>query len=206
MEWNNYKKKGTGDDIYGIERMKLAVFLRDKVFVHMSNPIFIENGTLLGAWRNSKFIKHDDDFDYGILIDNKVEIVTIFEFIRDRLPEKYSCRLINSYADKIEIYEPSLGDNKLIGPSYNNTNYHYVTVDLQFYLKQSSGLYRWMYYISNPISIDNTIIEPCGEMLLEGEKFKCPNKIEEFLTLHYGYLGEDAVYSEETKLYKKVTI
>jgi phosphorylcholine metabolism protein LicD len=203
MEWNNYKKTDAGNDKYSEERMKLAVFLRDSVFVHLPNTIFIENGTLLGAWRNSKFIDLDDDFDFGILIDSKSEISHILESIRDRLPENYKCRRVDSYADKIEIYEPIFGDYTLTGPDYNNKNYHYVTVDLQFYLKQDSGQYRWMYYISNPISIDISLLEPCGEILLEGETFKCPNKIEEFLTLHYGYLGEDAVYSEETKLYKK---
>ena len=203
MEWNNYKKNDAGNDKYGDERMKLAVFLRDSVFVHLPNTIFIENGTLLGAWRNSTFIDHDDDFDFGILIDSKSEISQLLEYIRDSLPDNYRCRMIDSYADKIEIYEPTFGDYILTGPDYNNTNYHYVTVDLQFYLKQDCCQYRLLYYIANPISIDYQVIEPCGEILLEGERFKCPNKIEEFLKIHYGYIGEDAVYSEETKLYKK---
>ena len=203
MEWNNYKKNGSGNDIYGNERMVLAVFLRDMVFVHLPNTIFIENGTLLGAWRNSKFIAHDDDFDYGILIDSRDEIPIILEAIRDSLPDSYSCRRIDDYADKIEIYEPSFGNYILMGPSYNNANYHYVTIDLQFYLKQYSGQYRCLYNIANSISIDRSVIEPLGEILLEGEIFKSPNKIEEFLTIHYGYLGENAVYSEETGLYKK---
>lgn len=203
MEWNNYKKTGAGNNIYGKERMVLAVFLRDSVFSYLPNTIFIENGTLLGAWRDSTFIAHDDDFDYGILIESRDEIPIILEAIRDSLQDRYSCRLIDSYADKIEIYEPLFGSYKLEGPSYNNTNYHYVTVDLQFYLKQYSGQYRCLYNIANSISIDRSVIEPLGEIQLEGELFKCPNKIEEFLKIHYGYLGEDAVYSEETKLYKK---
>lgn len=203
MESNNYKRNDAGNDKYGDERMNLAIFLRDSVFVYLPNTIFIENGTLLGAWRNSTFIDHDDDFDFGILIDSKNEISQILEYIRDRLPDNYRCRRVDGYADKIEIYDPTFGDYILAGPDYNNTNYHYVTVDLQFYLKQDRGKYRWLYYIANPISIDCQVIEPCGEILLEGEKFKCPNKIEEFLQIHYGYIGEDAVYSAETKLYKK---
>ena len=203
MEWNNYKQNDAGNDKYGEERIKLAVFLRDSVFVHLQNTVFIENGTLLGAWRNSTFLAHDDDFDYGILIDSKIEISNILEVIRDRLPDNYSCRRVDSYADKIEIYEPSFGDYILAGPNYNNENYHYVTVDLQFYLKQNSDKYRWLYNIANSVSIGRSVIEPLGEILLEGEQFKCPNKIEEFLQIHYGYIGEDAEYSEDTKLYTK---
>ena len=203
MEWNNYKINGTGNDIYGIERMKLACLLRDRVFVDVPNTIFIENGTLLGAWRNGKFIAHDDDFDFGIIIDNKEDILKTFNIIRKCLPENYRCRMIDSYADKIEIYEPSFGEYTLAGPAYNNANYHYITVDLQFYLKNDDRTYKWMYHISNNINIERSLIEPTGEILLEGENFKCPNNIEEFLKLHYGYIGEDSVYSEETKLYKK---
>jgi len=107
MEWNNYKKPNAGCDIYGAQRLKLAAYLRDSVFPNINHPCFIENGTLLGAWRNSKFIPHDDDFDFAMLIEAKEDIKKIFKIIKKFLPDPYDCRIVNTYADKIEIYDPS---------------------------------------------------------------------------------------------------
>ena len=77
MEYNNFKKPDAGCDKYGIPRLKLAVYLRDYVLNQLDKHTFIENGTLLGAYRNQKFIPHDDDFDFGILLENKDEMYKI---------------------------------------------------------------------------------------------------------------------------------
>jgi len=204
MEWNNYKHPDVGCDKYGNDRLKLAVYLRDHVFKHISQTIFIENGTLLGAWREHKFIAHDDDFDFGILIDNLEEINSIYKIINENLPNEYKCRLVESYANKVEIFDPSLGNYKLCGPKYDNADYHYITVDLQFYLKDTNDNYSCMYYINqNDTLINKSIIVPVGKILLEGEIFDCPKNIEEFLKKIYNYLGKDAVFSTETGLYYK---
>ena len=54
----------------------------------MKNEWFIENGTLLGAWRNGKFIPHDDDFDMVMLIDTLDDIKSIYEKINKKLINK----------------------------------------------------------------------------------------------------------------------
>ena len=41
---------------------------------------------MLGAWRNNKFIAHDDDFDFGMLIESKDDIKPIFDIISKLLP------------------------------------------------------------------------------------------------------------------------
>ena len=56
-ESNNYKIKGTGNDIYGKQRLELAVYLKNNILPYINNKWFIENGTLLGAYRNNKFIE-----------------------------------------------------------------------------------------------------------------------------------------------------
>jgi len=112
MEWNNYKKIDAGCDIYGKQRLEIAVYLRDNI-LNKYNNYFIENGTLLGAYRNGKFIAHDDDFDFALLLDSKNEIKDIFNFIKDNLKSEYKCRLIDSYCDKIEIYNPIYGKYNL---------------------------------------------------------------------------------------------
>jgi len=207
MEWNNYKNIEAGCDKYGNDRLKLAVFLRDNVFKHLKHPIFIENGTLLGAWRDHKFIAHDDDFDFGILIDNLEEINNIYNIIGENLPNYYKYRLVEGYANKIEIYDPAFGNYKLSGPDYNNADYHYITVDLQFYLKDTDNNYRCLYYIgANKKVVNKSIIVPTDTILIEEEVFDCPKHIEEFLRNNYNYLGKDSVYSAETGLYYKKKI
>ena len=71
MEFNNFKKQGAGCDIYGSQRLELALYLKNHVLNELNKPWFIENGTLLGAYRNEKFIPHDDDFDIAILIESE---------------------------------------------------------------------------------------------------------------------------------------
>ena len=75
------------------QRLELAVELRDNILPNIKQPWFIENGTLLGAWRNNKFIDHDDDFDYAILIDDELKtkdiIIDIYQYIKENLNKKY---------------------------------------------------------------------------------------------------------------------
>lgn len=87
MEYNNFKKPDSGCEKYGIPRLELASYLRDNILNKLDKSYFIENGTLLGAYRNQKFIPHDDDFDYGILIDLKEEMYDLNLKISNLLPK-----------------------------------------------------------------------------------------------------------------------
>ena len=205
QEYNNFKIPGTGCDLYGKQRLELAIDLHDNVLPNIKQPYFIENGTLLGAWRNRKFIKHDDDFDYGILIEDEIKdkniIIEIFNHIKKNLNKKYECRLITTYADKIEVYDPSWGNYKL-SPKYEGADYHYVTIDLQFYKRIDENHYQPMYYI-NPFNalVDVRLILPTRQIMLENEMFPAPFKIREFLTQYYGSLDPKAKYNSETGKY-----
>jgi len=203
MEKNNFKKEDAGCDKYGKQRLELAVYLKQNVLNDLNLPWFIENGTLLGAWRNGKFIAHDDDFDYAILINTKTEIPAIYEKIKDSLQNsKYKLRLIETYSHKIEVYDEHYGKYFLLGKQYNNNDYHYVTIDLQFYIKDGDK-YTKLYY-ANPFTYtfsDKTII-PLTTIKLENEVFNAPAKIEKFLIENYGSLNPKASYNSETGLYE----
>ena len=201
MEYNNFKNTEAGCDKYGKQRLELAIFLRDNILNKINFINFIENGTLLGAYRNNKFIDHDDDFDFGILLNSIDEIKDIYNFIKNNLPSKYDCKLLNTYSFKIEIFNPKYGKYLLLGPKYNNAEYHFVTIDLQFYLKKDDN-YQLLYFI-NPyeIIINKNLIIPTKKILLENEEFNCPNNTVEFLKLHYGSIKEGAKYCSKTGKY-----
>ena len=189
-----------GNNKYGNHRLKLAVFLRDKILPLIKNTNFIENGTLLGAWRNKKFINHDDDFDFGILIDDMTEIKVIFDIIKNNISKCYHCRLIENYSHKIEVYDPAFGKFTLTGNGYYNSDFHYVTLDLQFYLKQDN-IYKCLYYRYPQKKIEKNIIIPTQKIELESELFNCPNNIEKFLKINYGCLDKNVKYCEKTGMY-----
>lgn len=201
MEYNNYKNPKAGNDIYGIPRLKLAKCVCNEILNKLKLKWFIENGTLLGAWRNNKFIIHDDDFDIGMIIDNIDDIKNIYNKIKDNLPDYYDLRIIDTYCNKIEIFDASFGKYNLLGPKYNNSDYHYVTLDLQFYLKENEKCIQ-LYHISpSKVIIDIDDILPTNKIIFENENFNCPNNIDKFLKAHYGSLSKNAKYCEKTGKY-----
>lgn len=202
MEYNNFKNLEAGNNKFGIPRLELAVYLRDNVLNQLDKQNFIENGTLLGAYRNNKFIDHDDDFDFGILLNSKNEIYEIQDKISKLLPSKYKCRLIKSYCSKLEIYQPNFGSYKLSGPKYNEADYHYVTIDIQCYIKVDNS-YKSLYYIyPYDIIINKNDILPLKKIKLENEYFNCPKNIETFLKLQYGSIDPKAKFNSITCKYE----
>ena len=205
QEHNNFKIPGTGNDLYGKQRLELAIHLRDAVLPMIKRPFFIENGTLLGAWRNGKFIEHDDDFDFGILLDKapkpKDTALSILSRIEKHLGSSYECRLVTTYATKIEVYDPSVGAY-MLSPKYGGANYHYVTADLQFYCETEAGGFQQMYYLGTPPHVvRKDRILPLSKIVLEGEPFPAPRRTEEFLVDNYGSLDPAAKYNSVTGKY-----
>lgn len=201
MEWNNFKKQDAGCDKYGKQRLELAVYLRDNI-LYKYNNYFIENGTLLGAYRNGKFIAHDDDFDFTFLLNSLEEINDFYNYINENLDKKYKCRILNTYANKLEIYNPDYGSYELLGPQYNNNDYHYVTIDIQFYIKKGNYYHCLYDGKTDEDKIEHDIIFPLKKIMLEGEYFNCPNDTEKFLVINYGSIKEGAKYNKITKKYE----
>ena len=205
-EWNNYKNPESGMDRFGKPRLELALFLRDNVLDKFDFPWMIEAGTLLGAWRSGRFIPHDDDFDIALLLntDDCEEMLSrVFAEIKGLLPTRYEARMITSYTQKIEVYDPSYGEYVIQSPNLNyfGKKHHHVTVDLQPYLK-INDVYRSLYHSLDILEFSCDDLFPLEKMILEGEYFPVPKNCETILKTTYGSLDPKAKYNFKTGKYE----
>lgn len=193
-------------------RVHLGIVVRN-IMVKQELPWFIENGTLLGAWRDGKSIEGDDDFDIAVLCANDkacantteqllrtwTQMREIAKLLQAHLPEPYKVREVSSYACKLEVFDPTKGSRELIGPQYKGANFHNVTVDIQAYFR-TGNKYERIYY-HDPRVYDVNIILPCTTIIFHDESFPAPRQTREWLTLSYGCLDRDAKYNPATLRY-----
>jgi phosphorylcholine metabolism protein LicD len=187
---------------YGPYRVKMAKIIRD--FLTKNEYIwYLDTGTLLGAYRNGKMIPHDDDFDMALLADYDT-LHEVYEKLKNHLFDtEYKVRLINTYCQKIEIYDPTHGSYMLD----DSHDFHNVTIDLQLYVKQSDGAIKMIYHkhdLGKYVKLNYEMIGTPKEIVYEGETFMAPQDTESYLKGHYDYIGEDAKYNPETRMYEKI--
>ncbi len=200
------KNRGVGCDLYGKDRLRVAKILKD-ILRTSGIEWFLDAGSLLGAYRNGKFIQHDDDLDFGLLIrlesfdvlEKLLELSRIF-FVQ--LPYPLEARLVTTYTDKIEVYDPTFGKFILADPSYDGADFHFVTVDLQTYPVDNRGIVRSTHRRrSFEVMIDDVL--PLKTIDLEGESFPCPCRPKTYLEANYGCIEIGAIYDPVTRKYIK---
>eukprot|EP00330_Aristerostoma_sp_ATCC50986_P006139 CAMPEP_0114586150 /NCGR_PEP_ID=MMETSP0125-20121206/9456_1 /TAXON_ID=485358 ORGANISM="Aristerostoma sp., Strain ATCC 50986" /NCGR_SAMPLE_ID=MMETSP0125 /ASSEMBLY_ACC=CAM_ASM_000245 /LENGTH=220 /DNA_ID=CAMNT_0001781465 /DNA_START=49 /DNA_END=711 /DNA_ORIENTATION=+ len=199
--------------VYGPMRHKLGLKVKEILDNwDLSKSLwFLDAGTLLGAWRNGKMIPHDDDFDLGVYVSNKV-IDEMYEGSKAKLLESmckkfkdngFEARVVTSYVDKIEIYESEHG--KFWLNEEHGIDFHNVTVDLTLFYdhptKKNCLQNSHMNSKHTCFPIDEMF--PTGELTYEGMVLPAPADPEKSLTMMYGYLGPNAIWNPETKLYEK---
>ena len=164
--------------------------------------IFLDGGTLLGAYRNGKMLPHDDDFDYGVYVDSEESTMSVLEslknYLDEVLPKEYQTRIVSTYTKKLEVYRPEFGTYVFKGMIYHN-----VTVDISVYVHDGKGILRIPHYLYDWFQTRKENVLPLTTITYEGEAFPAPCNAEQLLTDLYGYIGEGAVYDPETKKYIK---
>ena len=140
--------------MYGKERNALGSILSDVLSGMPAAPrYFLDNGTLLGLWRNGALIDKDDDFDFGVLVNksefSKTWVGEFQDAVQQGLDQhhelhsggeggvgvaRYQSRVVGSYADKIEVFDASMGSYPLAGEKYHGARYHHVSCDLQMHV------------------------------------------------------------------------
>ena len=197
----NYEQCLAETRLYGPKRVAIARAVL-KALEKSEFQIFMESGTLLGAYRNGKMLPHDDDFDYGVYVQDEDKLMQLLESLKAHLdatlPEKYKVRVVSTYSKKVEVYEPEWGKYPFFE---NTTDYHNVTVDITAFVDDGEGLLRMPHYRYDWFRTRRENLFPLTTMIYEGESFPAPYNAEQVLKDMYGYIGEGAVYDPETKKY-----
>ena len=198
-----HKQVGSGCDVYGEQRLQLAQHIRPLLHDWCW---WIENGTLLGAMRNGAFIPHDDDFDMAVLVEPDRTVSGVMAALHARLvaelPAPYQARHVRTYADKLEVYDPTAGKYAL-PPMYGGADYHHVSVDIQMYTQDADGIVRACYRaVPHRVEIPRTVLLPLGSVVLEGVAFPCPHDATAYLVATYGDISPTAVFDPATGLYR----
>eukprot|EP00658_Telonema_sp_P-2_P015429 TRINITY_DN15931_c0_g1_i7.p1 TRINITY_DN15931_c0_g1~~TRINITY_DN15931_c0_g1_i7.p1 ORF type:complete len:447 (+),score=80.14 TRINITY_DN15931_c0_g1_i7:237-1577(+) len=228
----------------GFERTSLAKMLAMVMDAMPRRPrYFLDSGTLLGLWRDGDLIEKDDDFDFGLLVekgDFSSDWVAAFQqdlqsrleqHLRDTGSEKeYLSRVVDTYADKIEFYDPSAGSFPLEGARYEGARYHHVSVDLQLHVMDQMNdhplpppevppgsamlINEGEVLAGRGVTIRHTdfatrgqapgnAYEPFGSVPFAGRDWPVPAKPKKFLGYLYGYVGHSAELDQHSKLYRK---
>jgi hypothetical protein len=197
-----HKTRGVGSDIYGARRLALAKLVKP-AFEHTGIAWFLDAGTLLGAYRDGVQIPHDDDFDTAVYLPEfgAGDLIALRSQVAETLPDPYQVRIVTSYAQKLEIFDPA-SDNFELPPQYLGADFHTVTVDIQIMTDASDGAV-YLHDMLEHVRVPQNAIIPTREITLEGHQFPCPHDIVRFLEPHYGYLGADAVYDSKSRKYAK---
>lgn len=202
-ELPSHKPRGVGNDVYGEARLILALRVRD-VLEQTGVAWFLDAGTLLGAYRNGKLIPHDDDFDMAVCLPTYSGAHEL-EKLASRLTvgAPYKCRMVTSYANKLEVFDPTSPCFEL-PPHYRGADFYAVTVDLQVMTRGQGESFVYLHDLMRHIQVPCSAVFPPGEILCEGHSFRAPHDPAGFLEALYGYLGEDARFDPETKKYVQI--
>jgi hypothetical protein len=200
-----HKPRNVGNDLYGAARLELAKLV--KMALDGAGVVwFLDGGTLLGAHRNAQLIPHDDDFDIAAYFpdfEGQRDLVALEQVMKPVLPEPYRIRIVTSYASKLEIYDPTSDCYLLPMPYYKGADFHTVTVDVQVMTNEPDGDVVYLHDMLQHVRVPKDAIEPTGRIVCAGIAFNCPHRTVRFLEAQYGYIGADARYDKQTKMYVK---
>lgn len=205
----NYDTKVERTTKYKPELLTMANLVNKhlKAF-YTDNPTFrwfLADGTLLGAYRTGKMIKHDYDFDFGVF-STKEMLTKLYNYLSKVLePTAYECKLVDSYADKIEVWDPKSGIHSDVAERFFN-----VIMDLQLYtVDPDDDNLVVINYFRQKAKVDKKYkrewFNKMSVIEFEGFVYPSVSFCKEFLEVTYGYLGEDARYDPDTDQYYKIS-
>ncbi len=164
---------------------------------------WIDQGTLLGAYRHGKFITRDSDTD--IAIKNEEQFDSLLELLKSKLPNIYASERKASHCKGYRIWLKTGGTFKGTFEG-REIQWPLVCCDVmfyQYYEQDKTYVQQYQGFGVDTIFIPEVVIFPLDQIEFEGSMYPCPNRIEEYLEIQYGYIGESAFWDPENNRWAK---
>jgi len=161
---------------YGTEALSLI----HEVSKEQGKPVWLAFGTLLGAYRDHGFIKHDDDIDMAMYAKDFNHV-----FLRGLYEKGFKIIRQFSMINTNEPNHPILTEITLI--------YKGLQIDVFFVFQDATGNHSYLYGGMNSINnmwyvtpVDYTFCGMFKEILFEGSTSYVPTDTKDFLDYWYG--------------------
>ncbi len=164
---------------------------------------WIDQGTLLGAYRHGKFIARDSDID--IAIKNEDQFDSLPELLKSKLPNIYASERKESHCRGYRIWLKTAGTFKGTFEG-REIQWPLVCCDVmfyQYYEQDKTYVQQYQGFGVDTFFIPKIVIFPLDRIEFEGSMYPCPNRIEEYLEIQYGYIGEGAFWDPEINRWAK---
>ena len=164
---------------------------------------WIDQGTLLGAYRHGKFIARDSDID--IAIKNEDQFDSLPELLKSKLPNIYASERKESHCRGYRIWLKTGGTFKGTFEG-REIQWPLVCCDVmfyQYYEQDKTYVQQYQGFGVDTFFIPKIVIFPLDRIEFEGSMYPCPNRIEEYLEIQYGYIGEGAFWDPEINRWAK---
>jgi phosphorylcholine metabolism protein LicD len=129
--------------------------------------------------------------------------------LKKNLPSRYQYEKISNLFGNITTkYQIFLKDGEKLYDNKNN-EWYLVQHDIYFYdYDKTKKMYVMDYqgFGINEKWFPEDVIFPLGCIQFEGLMCPCPNKVQDYLEICYGYIGEDFIFDSETNLFIKKEI